>query len=227
MLTETRGRRPVINNVTTVMFGGKEYILECFIDITEHKRMVDMLKVSLAEKAVLVQKLNELGNHDGLTGLYNHRMFYVLIEDELVRAQRFNRPVSLLMLDIDHFKRINDMNGHPAGDDASLKGPSDLLNREARAIDRVCRYCGEEITVILPETGLEAASCHRRAHTRGGGGATVRITVSIGVASCPAQADSVQALVAAADAALYAAKQGGRNRAIRYEPAPGQPAAWR
>ena len=219
LLTDAGERCPVINNVTTVVLRGKEHILESFIDITGRKRMEDMLKVSLAEKEALVQKLNELANHDGLTGLYNHRMFYVLIEDELARAQRFNRPVSLLMLDIDHFKGVNDMHGHQAGD-ASLKALGDLLSREARTNDRVCRYGGEEIAVILPESDFEAATNmaeRMRAAVEAqpfaiGPGAPVGITVSIGVATWPAQADSVQALVAAADAAMYAAKQGGRNR---------------
>ncbi len=133
------------------------YSLHIMQDVTERKRMEEQLNASLAEKEVLVQSLNELATRDGLTGLYNHRTFYKLLEDELARAQRFNLPVSLLMLDIDHFKHVNDTYGHLAGD-AVLKGLSELLSRQARAIDRVCRYGGEEITVILPESDLEAAA---------------------------------------------------------------------
>lgn len=176
--------------------------------------------------------LEELSTRDGLTGLYNQRTFYVLLADEFAREQRYKRPVSLLLLDIDHFKRVNDTYGHLAGD-AVLKGLSELLGHQARAIDRVCRYGGEEITVILPETGLEAATDvaeRLRAAVEAqpfdvNAEAALRITVSVGVASWPAQADSAQTLVAAADAAMYAAKQGGRNRVVRYEAAPGQPAA--
>lgn len=227
LLTVTGARRPVIKSVTTVLLDGKQHLLESFIDITERKRMEEQLKVSLAEKEVLVQSLNEFATHDGLTGLYNHRAFYALLEDELARAQRFNRrPVSLLLLDIDHFKRVNDTQGHLAGD-AVLKGLGELLSRQARAIDRVCRYGGEEITVILPETDLEtAANVAERMRAavdaqlfEFNGGVPLRITVSIGVASFPEHADNVQALVAAADAAMYIAKQSGRNRVIRYEPA--------
>jgi len=203
------------------------YSLHIMQDVTERKRMEERLNASLAEKEMLVQSLKELATRDGLTGLYNHRTFYKLLEDELARAQRFNRPVSLLMLDIDHFKHVNDTYGHLAGD-AVIKGLSELLGRQARAIDRVCRYGGEEITVILPETGLEAAASmaeRMRAAVEAqpfdiNAGAPVRITVSIGVASWPAQADNVQTLMAAADAAMYAAKQRGRNRISRHEPAP-------
>ncbi|MDP2030742.1 MAG: diguanylate cyclase [Thiobacillus sp.] len=169
--------------------------------------------------------LYELATRDGLTGLYNHQTFYALLADELARAQRFKRPVALLMLDIDHFKRVNDTHGHQAGD-AILKGLSELLNRQARAIDRVCRYGGEEIAVILPETDPDTAANiaeRLRASVEAqpfdiNTGAPVRITVSIGVASWPLHGDGADTLVAAADAALYAAKRSGRNRINRYEP---------
>lgn len=154
-----------------------------------------------------------------------------LLGDELARAQRFQRPLSLILLDIDHFKRVNDTYGHLAGD-AVIKGLGELLRREARAIDRVCRYGGEEIAVILPEIGLDAAANFAerlRAAVEAqpfdvNAGAPLHITASIGVASFPAHADSAEALVAAADAAMYAAKQDGRNRVVQYEPALAQPA---
>ncbi|OZA30063.1 MAG: hypothetical protein B7X93_04685 [Hydrogenophilales bacterium 17-61-9] len=175
--------------------------------------------------------LVELATRDGLTGLYNHRTFYTLLADELARAQRFERPLSFLMLDIDHFKRVNDTYGHLAGDTV-LKELGELLCREARAVDRVCRYGGEEITVILPETGPDAADRFAErlrvaveAQVFCADSEPIRMTVSIGVASWPAHADGAEALVAAADAAMYAAKQGGRNRVVRYEPALGQPGA--
>lgn len=180
------------------------------------------LNVTLAEKEVLMQSLSELATRDGLTGLYNHRTFYAVLENELARARRFQRPVSLLMLDIDHFKRVNDTHGHLAGD-AVLTGLSELLGRRTRAIDRVCRYGGEEITVILPETDLEAAAERLRAAVEAqpfdvNAGAPLRITVSIGVASWPAHAGGAEALVAAADEALHAAKRAGRNRVCSFGP---------
>jgi len=203
--------------------GQATHYVTTFADITLQKKEEEAIQK-------LNEELAELAIRDGLTGLYNHRTFYKLLEDEFVRAQRFNHPVSLLLLDIDHFKHVNDTYGHLAGD-AILKGLGELLGRQARAIDRVCRYGGEEITVILPETDLDAAANmaeRMRAAVEAQSfdveaGAPVKITVSIGVASWPAQADNMQTLVAAADAAMYAAKQSGRNRVVRYEPAPGQP----
>ncbi len=182
------------------------------------------LRQALVEKELLVRKLDELASHDGLTGLYNHRMFYKLLEDELARAKRFNRPVSLLMIDIDHFKQVNDTYGHQAGD-AIIKGLGNLLGRQARTIDRVCRYGGEEITVILAETentaALGIAERLRAAVEQEsfdiGNNHIVHITVSIGFAAWPVQATSGDELVSAADAAMYAAKQAGRNRVCRYE----------
>jgi diguanylate cyclase (GGDEF)-like protein/PAS domain S-box-containing protein len=229
LLTAIGAERPIIKSVTTVQLGGKTHLLESYMDITERKQMEGRLTASLAEKEALVERLNELAAHDGLTGLCNHRKFYELLADELARAQRFNRPVSLLMLDIDHFKAVNDVRGHQAGD-AVLKGLSELLGRQARAIDHVCRYGGEEITVILPEiecdTAAEVAERLRAAVEAQDFGvnadAPLHITVSIGVASFPADADTVSALVAAADTALYAAKEGGRNRITLYQPELGQ-----
>ena len=176
------------------------------------------------------KELQQLATHDGLTGLYNHRTFYLMLEDELARAQRFNRPVSLLLLDIDHFKRVNDTHGHQAGD-TILKGLSELLEGQARAIDRVCRYGGEEITVMLPEIALDAATViagrlRVAVETQPfdvNAGAPIRITVSIGVASWPSHANSAQTLVAAADAAMYSAKQMGRNKVVCYVPSHAAP----
>lgn len=198
-------------NAGPMMAGGVACLVGVFRDITERKR---------AEQA------EELASRDSLTNLYNHRTFYSLLKDEIVRTQRFNRPVSLLILDIDHFKRVNDTHGHQAGD-AIIKGLSDLQVKQARAVDRVCRYGGEEFMVILPETdatmAMQIAERLRAAVERQpfdiGGGKIVRITVSIGVATYPQQANALEELVKAADVALYAAKEGGRNRVTRYEAA--------
>lgn len=181
-------------------------------DITERKHME-------AEKENLVQELNELATRDGLTGLYNHRMFYTLLNEEIQRAGRYNRPLSLLMIDIDFFKRVNDTHGHQAGD-AILKGLSALLERQARTIDRVCRYGGEEIAVVLLETDADSAphiaerlrKSVEREPFEIGAGHHVHITISIGVATFPAQADTPATLVSASDRALYLAKEGGRNQ---------------
>lgn len=161
--------------------------------------------------------LVQLATHDGLTGLYNHRTFYTLLAEDIARASRYQHSLSLLMVDIDHFKQVNDTHGHQAGD-AVLRGLAGRLSAAVRSVDRVCRYGGEEITVILTDSAapLEMAERLRAAVAATpfdlGGGKAVAISVSIGLSSFPAHARQAAALVAAADAALYAAKQGGRNR---------------
>lgn len=168
------------------------------------------------------ERAEELARRDGLTNLFNHRTFTELLEDEVARTRRFKRPMSLLMLDIDHFKRVNDSYGHQAGD-AILKGLSDLLLKQSRAIDRACRYGGEEFAVILPETDAAVAmqiaerlraEVERQAFDIGG--RTINMTVSVGVATYSPQADSPEGLVKAADIALYTAKHAGRNRVARF-----------
>lgn len=164
------------------------------------------------------QELKQLATHDGLTGVYNYRSFHMLLEDEIARSRRYSKSLAVLMLDIDHFKQVNDDYGHPAGD-AVLRGLATRLVAQVRDVDRVCRYGGEEFTVILPETGSDMHKVAERLRSaieeqpfEIGDHERINITVSIGIAGFPADADSVDALVAAADAGLYAAKEGGRNR---------------
>ena len=166
--------------------------------------------------------LEDLAMRDGLTKLLNHRTFYSLLEKEVTRTQRYDKLLSVLMLDIDHFKRVNDTHGHVAGD-MILAGLSSVVSNQVRNVDSVCRYGGEEISVILPETGMEEA-VHMAERIRSaiegqrfdiGQGQSISVTVSLGVASLPAQETSVEKLVAVADKALYQAKEGGRNRVCR------------
>lgn len=166
--------------------------------------------------------LADLAMRDGLTKLLNHRTFYELLEKEVARAQRYNKPLAMLMLDIDHFKRVNDNYGHVAGD-MILAGLSGVVSSQVRNVDSACRYGGEEISVILPETGMDTAAqvAERiRLAIEGyrfdiGEGNSIDITVSIGVSSLPPKETSVAKLVAVADKALYKAKEGGRNRVCR------------
>ena len=165
------------------------------------------------------QELKRLASQDGLTKLYNRRMFNVLLNEEIDRSARYNRSTSLLMIDIDSFKHVNDTYGHQAGD-TILKELSARLMREARAIDRVCRYGGEEMSIVLPETdaqlGRQIAERIRNSIESLpfdiGDGQTIPITVSIGVAVYPLHANAETTLILAADNALYAAKKRGRNR---------------
>lgn len=166
-------------------------------------------------------RLRELASHDGLTGLYNHRMYYLRLEDEFIRRQRTKAPISVLLLDIDHFKRINDRYGHLVGD-LVLKTLSELVMRSCRAMDVACRYGGEEITVILPETDAESAMVIAERLRQAieahlfelEGDNERRVTVSIGVATASDAAGSARALTESADRALYQAKEQGRNRVV-------------
>jgi len=163
-----------------------------------------------------------LARHDPLTGLENRQEFHRRLEEELERARRFGRPCALIMLDVDHFKAINDTHGHPAGDEA-LRRIAGVLCRQVRRIDHVARYGGEEFVMLLPETGPEGAEglaerirAGIAAHpTPLGPDLEQRITASLGVASYPADADAAADLVRAADLALYAAKRAGRDRVAR------------
>ncbi|MFC1748687.1 diguanylate cyclase [Pseudomonadota bacterium] len=168
-------------------------------------------------------RLQEMATHDGLTGLLNRRQFNLILQESIDRQARYGRPVSLAMIDIDHFKRVNDTYGHPAGD-AVLVELAKRLARQARAIDRVCRYGGEEFVVLLPETDAAGASvfaqrlCDAMATEQWelGNGTQITVTVSIGIASCPEHASEPLALLTAADKALYTAKETGRNRIYNY-----------
>lgn len=167
------------------------------------------------------EELKRLAIHDGLTGLRNQLEFYSVLEAELERAQRTGRAVSLLLIDIDDFKQVNDLHGHQAGN-MVLKELAELLTRQVRTIDSACRYGGEEFAVILPETELTAArNLGERIRAAAeefefpiGEDETTSITVSIGVASYPAHAGNTRALFTAADSALYEAKNHGKNRVL-------------
>jgi diguanylate cyclase (GGDEF)-like protein len=166
------------------------------------------------------QKLVEMSTHDGLTGLYNHAHMQEQLGNELARSKRYGRPLSVLMIDIDRFKAVNDTHGHQAGDDV-LRRLAQCLQLAARTQDIVSRYGGEEFMLILPETGSEAAMimaerlradvASMRLMTKGH---EFTVTISIGVVTYDTDAGEAtqRDLVEVADKALYASKDGGRNR---------------
>jgi diguanylate cyclase (GGDEF)-like protein len=159
---------------------------------------------------------------DELTGLYNHRRFQEAMVDEAERARRFGQPMSLVMLDIDNFKTINDTYGHQQGDRV-LAEVARVLRDTSREIDAPARYGGEELAVVLPGTDLDGA--FQLAERMRDGiaalavvppqGGRISVTASFGVASLPENADDPGALLAAADSALYEAKRGGKNKTVR------------
>ncbi len=165
----------------------------------------------------MVLSLRRLARRDALTGLLNRRAMDDLLADEAHRAHRLGSSFSVLMIDVDHFKAINDRDGHAAGDRA-LQHLASLLSGQMRDIDRVGRYGGEEFVALLPGTALdEAAALAERLRERvdtvplSWEDNLLRLSVSIGVAQWRGEGDSEQALLARADAALYRAKARGRN----------------
>ncbi len=156
---------------------------------------------------------------DSLTGLLNHQEFRNLLKKEVERSFRYHHPLSLLIIDLDLFKQINDTYGHPAGD-AVLRTVSEIIPKYVRQMDIVGRYGGDEFVVLLPETDhLEALELADRIHKTVSDAfvlvkpnESIKIRLSIGLASYPKHASTLEELVEAADQALYEAKKSGRNR---------------
>lgn len=178
--------------------------------------LVEMPVWALLAGAVhaLVHRARATARTDGLTGLSNHVTFQSMLRAEHERMCRYGSSYSVLLVDLDHFKRINDTHGHPAGDEV-LRGVARLLRQRARVTDTVARYGGEEFALLLPETDREQAMTVAEDLCRlvRAGDLTLPVTVSVGVASSSDElAGTAEELLAAADRALYGAKHGGRNR---------------
>ncbi len=195
-VAEFRGRNPRVERrvVTTI----EQFVSQTALALTG---------------AWLLEKVLALATSDGLTGVANRRTFEEVLERQFTRSTRSGHPLSLLMIDLDHFKALNDRYGHQAGD-AALQNVAAALTRAARPGDLVARYGGEEFVVLLPDTDghalsavaerlrLAIASCSEHP----------AVTASIGAATYPAHATDATSLVKAADDALYASKSSGRNR---------------
>ncbi len=197
---------------------------------------LDVLGMFAAQAAIAIHnarfyyKIEQISVTDELTALFNRRGFFQLGEREFERALRFGRPLAALMLDIDHFKRVNDSYGHPVGDQV-LRALADCVRRSTRGIDVAGRYGGEEFTLLLPETDLpvaiQIAERLRQSISdlsipicQGKGDATpghIRIKVSIGVAFMLPDIPNLSVLIERADQALYRAKESGRNRVVVWE----------
>ena len=170
------------------------------------------------DNVLLHEEAQRLSITDGLTGLWNYRYFSMTVAKEIERAARFSRPLGLLMLDLDHFKGVNDTFGHQRGD-AVLVELAGRLRAEVRDVDTVARYGGEELVVVLPETDAEGlaqlaeriCAAVRRKPFGGPGEPPVHLTVSAGGAVFPAHGLQASSLLAAADKALYDAKHAGRD----------------
>lgn len=185
---------------------GKGFV-RTFTDITKRKAL----------EATLVK----LSREDPLTGLHNRRTILDLLEEEIQRGQRYKHPLSLLMMDIDHFKKINDQWGHPTGDEV-LKSFATECRSVMRENDKMGRFGGEEFVMVLPETGkMDAVLVAERirritaemAVESKRGSALIPVTVSIG-ATTTTEGDDAEAVIARADEAMYDAKDAGRNRVV-------------
>jgi diguanylate cyclase (GGDEF)-like protein len=158
--------------------------------------------------------LEKDSTHDPLTGLYNRRYMDEALVREFKNAARFNRHISLLMVDIDHFKNYNDTHGHQEGDHL-LQGLAQVLKETVRDVDVVARFGGEEFVVILPETPSDMAMVAAE-RIRVGANSKTGITISIGVATYPEDSLEKDGLMEKADQALYEAKGSGRDRSVKY-----------
>ena len=228
------------NAVATLKAGAYDYIFKPFQDLESVTEVVNrgMEKIALhRENIQLVQNLEqnnltmaesnemlkELVIRDGLTGLFNHRHFKEVLDRELARSVRYERTLSLIMLDVDNFKDYNDTHGHPAGDEV-LKTLADIISTRLRVVDCPARYGGEEFAVLLPETDWKGGRTvaediraqmenypfnGRESQPLG------KVTVSVGIAEFnPDSSSKLPPLLERADEALYRAKNEGRNRVV-------------
>ena len=180
----------------------------------------------IIENAQLYKRAEHLAEHDGLTNLYNHRHFVATLNAEITKAGEIKAPVSILMLDLDNFKRYNDTHGHPKGD-LILRQIASILVENTRQRDIVARYGGEEFVIILPMTGrhgarrvAEAIRAQVEQFRFDGVDQSGPITLTLGVAVFPEDASTAEELIQRADAALYRGKNEGKNRVCWSSPPP-------
>lgn len=185
-----------------------------------------LIVYDVTEEAVNRLQLQRLSSIDNLTGLLNRKSLEEKLLLQFKRYQRSQRPSALLMLDIDHFKAINDAHGHPAGDDV-IRATAAILQDGIREVDAAARYGGEEFVVALEETDTQGATIVaerlRRAieQTVVTHGDEIRFTISLGIAELGPEYASVAEWLEAADKGLYRAKESGRNQTVVYQPAHG------
>ena len=206
-------------------------LMGLFVMISENRGFldtfqIDMMKVMCNQastsiaNAKLHAAIEKMATTDGLTGLFNHRLFQEKLSEEFRRSSRFPDPVSLLLTDIDYFKKVNDTYGHPVGDEV-LREVSKVIMDTIRNIDIPARYGGEEFAIILPGADADGAKIIaerlRKAimeKTFSGDGRSFQVTISIGIATSPSDAKSKEELIEKADQALYHAKHNGRNQSV-------------
>ena len=202
-------------------FVGRVSILH---DVTEEKETNDRLQNQLVEIKSLQDQLRDQALRDPLTGCFNRRYLDSIMERAFSRAEKDEIVIGLVMLDIDHFKLVNDTHGHMVGDQV-LQAVGNTLQEKVRLGDIVCRYGGEEFLIFFPGILKESvarraqALCNQIASIRipASSGSAINVTVSVGVAMYPIHGESIYQVLAHVDQALYKAKQSGRNRVHIWE----------
>jgi two-component system, cell cycle response regulator len=216
LLTSKSAQNSIVEGLKA---GADDYLIKPF------DRNELMARLAIGERILkLEERLELMATHDTLTNLLNRRALYTSAQTELNRSVRENSPLSLIMLDIDHFKSVNDAYGHPAGDKALCLVAETLLQNK-RDYDLVGRWGGEEFLALLPRTSLaDARTIAERfragieaARLQMPEGAVVTVTVSLGVSSTASGSLDIEALIHQADQALYLAKNSGRNRVMTCE----------
>jgi len=208
----------------------RERTIQLEQDIAERKKVEnslkivnDQLKAQVVEIEKLQSDLREQALHDPLTGLYNRRYLSDAIEREIAIAERERKPLSVIVMDLDHFKEVNDSYGHQVGDQYLIAFAALLRNRKRKS-DVACRDGGEELLLVLPGTSLEDAVKRaeeiRRAYantTLPGRGISKKVTISMGIATFPLHGEESEQIIIKADKALYMSKENGRNRVTVWE----------
>jgi diguanylate cyclase (GGDEF)-like protein/PAS domain S-box-containing protein len=223
-----------LETIMTPIFNSKKELEGRVIlayDVTNRKNLEKELKAAneslqtqLNENERLRAQLQEQAIRDPLTGVYNRRYFAEALENETARAVREQSPFSIIILDIDHFKKINDTYGHKCGD-LILRSLTDFLQENTRRSDIVCRFGGEEFVILMPDAAVDSARERAElfreefeAMVHVYEGRQVQSTFSAGIASFPLHADLGETLLNMADLALYQSKANGRNRVTVYSP---------
>ncbi len=214
------------SRVTGLRIGADDYVCKPFDERELMARVNNLLRIKRMHDHVneAREKLEQLAVQDGLTGLYNYRYLQTRMNEEFKRAERYREPLACVMVDLDHFKHMNDRHGHDAGD-ALLRQTAERLRLAVREIDVVTRYGGEEFLLVLPSTNFSGALSVADRVWRSIGGAPFqlpgtreRVTASVGVAVFPSRdIKSKDQLIKAADRALYQAKGDGRDRICVYQ----------
>jgi diguanylate cyclase (GGDEF)-like protein/PAS domain S-box-containing protein/putative nucleotidyltransferase with HDIG domain len=226
---ESDTRCYVVNSSPIFAENGKHRgTLISFEDVTELenrraelKRTLDILRSSRDEVRKQNEELRLLATRDPLTGCLNRRSYYESLDSHWASSERYGHPLSCIMVDVDHFKSVNDTHGHSTGD-VVLQKVADALKTSVRTCDVLCRFGGEEFCVLLPHTDVEEAVATAERLRRAIAGLVLpgfSVTASLGVSAASLGATGPQEMIDQADKSLYVAKRGGRNQVVRFDPA--------